>query len=118
MEIPQQYNFALEYTPSDFFYLTNATDVPEQFVCQDLYANPPVCAGATDPTVLTQCYQAELCKNQILVNKMYEKRNKHSEMETKLLDFKSKYKFEIITSINLGIGIIGAIAYIYYNNSE
>ena len=45
---------------------------------------------------------------------MYEKRNKHSEMETKLLDFKSKYKFEVITSINLGIGIIGAIAYIYY----
>ena len=113
--IPQQHNFALEYTPSDFFYLTNKKDVPTSDTCTNLLNSPPDCSSATDPTILKQCYDTELCRNKVLAEQMYNKRGKHSNADAKLTDFQQKYRFEVITTINLGIGIIGTIAYIYYN---
>ena len=119
MNIPQQQIIPLEYTPADYFYLTNSSDTPSSDQCTGLLTtDAPSCAGATDPLILKQCYQAELCRNQALVEQMFEKRGKHSKADTKLLDFKSKYQFEIVTSINLGIGIIGTLVYIYYNRNE
>jgi len=119
MNIPQQQIISLEYTPSDYYYLTNSADLPSTNKCTDLLTtDAPSCEGATDPLILQKCYKSELCRNQALVEQMYEKRGKHSKADAKLLDFKSKYQFEIVTSINLGIGIIGTLVYIYYNRNE
>lgn len=106
--IPQQQNMILEYTPADFFYLTNASDMPKGGCGSTPIACTNISAGVA-------CYQQELCRNKELVEQMYLKRDKHSSAEAKYTDMQNKYKFEVIKTINLGIGIIASITYIYYN---
>lgn len=116
--IPQQQLFSIEYYPSDFFYSTNQQDLPDTAGCEMLeYINPNCSSSDTDPKTLKQCYEIELCRNQDLVQKMYARRNKHSEASAKYDDFQAKYNFEIIKSVNLFIGIVIAFLYIYYSRN-
>lgn len=113
--IPERYNFTLNYTPSDFFYLTNAADMPSSANCAMLnYAPPTDCSGSS---ISEACYQYQLCLNQSLVNEMYQKRDKHAAAQAKLLDFQSKYKFEVLTMVNLLVGIAAASVFIHYSRA-
>ena len=59
--IPQQQNMILEYTPADFFYLTNASDMPKGGCGSTPIACTNISAGVA-------CYQQELCRNKELVD--------------------------------------------------
>ena len=115
--IPQQQNFTLEYTPSDFFYLTNAADMPPGlFGCSNLAQTVKGCSaqGMTSLNA-NSCYQNALCQNQTLVNELYAKRDKHSQAQAKLLDIYRQYQFQVLTTFNLGVGLAITASYIYYN---
>ena len=118
--IPYQQTFTLEYSPPDFFYLTNSADMPPGSEgCVNTVANyQDMCSnGAVGAGQLQQCYQYELCLNKSLVQEMYEKRDKHSQATAKLMDFVSKYHFETYKTANLGIGVVLILFYIYYNRA-
>ena len=118
--IPYQQVFTLEYTPADFFYLTNSADMPpgSEGCINTTANNQAMCSsGNIVAGQLQQCYQYELCLNKSLVQTMYEKRDKHSEASAKLLDFLSKYHFETYKTTNLGIGLALILFYIYYNRA-
>jgi len=111
--IPERYNFALDYTPSDFFYLTNASDMPSSAVCARLNDTPPMnCSGSSTSQA---CYQHQLCLNQTLAKEMYEKRGKHAAAQAKLIDFQSKYRTEILIMVNLLLGIAAASVFIHFS---
>lgn len=111
--IPERYNFTLNYTPSDFFYLSNASDMPSPAQCQMLnYAPPTNCSGES---ITNACYQHQMCINKTLVDEMYQKRDRHAAAQAKLLDFQSKYKYEILTMVNLLVGIAAASVFIHYS---
>jgi len=121
--IPYQQTFTLEYTPADFFYLTNSNDMPQGSEgCVNTMAGQAEICGATDPSTMTasqlqQCYKYQLCLNQTLVQEMYDKRGKHSQATTKFTDFINKYHFETYKTWNLGIGLVIILFYIYYNKA-
>lgn len=46
---------------------------------------------------------------------MYQKRDRHAAAQAKLLDFQSKYKYEILTMVNLLVGIAAASVFIHYS---
>ena len=115
----KQYNFELSYTPYDFYYSTNREDLPSENVClvleEEKKNNDFVC-GINSTS--QKCYQYELCQNKHLVNKMYEQRNQHLTSEESYNDLYKKYQFGILKSINLSVGIIGSLVFIYYYNKK
>jgi hypothetical protein len=120
--IPYQQVFTLEYTPADFFYLTDASDMPQgsEGCINTMAGQSGICAnntGTLSGDQLKQCYQYELCLNKVLVEDMYSKRGKHSQASAKLNDFINKYHFETYKTWNLGIGLVIILFYIYYNKA-
>lgn len=116
--IPQERLFQLEYYPSDFFYSTNKSDLPNMAGCEMLEYNKKDydCSDSDiDAKTLKKCYELELCRNKDLIEKVYSKRDKHGTATVKYNDFSAKYKFEVIKFMNLLIGIIIAILFIHYN---
>lgn len=108
----------LEYNKNDFFYLTNANDMSKAG-CPFINKAAQIRCGATfnpkDPDSVRLCYQNELCVNQDNVEKMYAAQKKHLQYQAQLMDLQTKYQNQMTTTFNLGIGIVGAIVYIYYN---
>jgi len=91
----------LEYTPDDFYFMSDARNLPTRGQC-------------VDGTNLSD-YQKELCKNKQYVSQIMEQQQAHSGMEQKLYDGQSKYYTEVMKSFNLGIGIIAIISFLYYS---
>ena len=63
-----------------------------------------------------KCYQAELCKNQSLVNNLYTIRNQHSTSIERYDNVKNKYTFEVVKTVNLLIGVAICVLFIKMNN--
>jgi len=106
------------YNKNDFFYLTNANDMSPAGCSYINKAAQIKCGDAFNPTNTDDvrvCYQNELCINQDNVGKMYDIQQKHLQYQAQLMDLQTKYQNQMMTTFNLGIGIVGAIVYIYYN---
>ncbi len=113
----KQYNFELSYTPYDFFYSTNKKDLPSENKCTVLKEETRLNAfECDDDTNIEKCYHSELCKNNDLVNSMYEKRNSHVTSAESYNNLQLKYNFAILKTINLSAGIIGTLVFIYHYN--
>ena len=108
----------IEFNKNDFFYKTNAKDM-SRAGCSFIQKASDVKCGSNmnfnDKSNVDLCYQNELCINQDLVNKMYEAKEKHLQYQAQFNDLQTKYQNQMLTTLNLGIGIIGTILYIYYN---
>lgn len=124
MSIPQEHLFTMQYYPTDFFYSTNAQDMPQGFEgCTILgeESNNTICSAITSSNTnmssgeIYKCYQNGLCKNQSLVNKLYQLRNNHYMSQELYDNTKQKYNFEVIKTLNLIVGIAFAIMFIHYN---
>ena len=115
----KQYNFEMNYTPYDFFYSTNRDDLPKDAVCKVLEEEDKQkmlnCDGRN---AMQRCYKYELCKNKDLVEKMYKRRNDHETSEESYRNLHAKYNYGILKSINLSVGIIGSLVFIYYYNKS
>jgi hypothetical protein len=113
----KQYNFELSYTPYDFYYSTNRKDLPSNDKCSVLEEENKINAfKCDDDSNIEKCYQYELCKNENLVNTMYDRRNNHITSDEGYNDMQTKYNFAILKSINLSVGIIGTLVFIYHYN--
>jgi hypothetical protein len=91
----------LEYTPEDFYFVSDAAKMPTPGQCDD-------------DSVLTE-FQKQLCANKEHVKKVMDQQKVHSGMQQKLYDGQSKYYAEVMKSFNLGIGIIAIISFLYYS---
>lgn len=92
----------LEYTPQDFYYMSDASNLPTHGQC------------TVGKDALTE-YQKQLCDNQTYVNQVLELQQMHAGMRQKLYDSQSKYYAEVMKSFNLGIGIMAIISFLYYS---
>jgi hypothetical protein len=121
MSIPQQANIPLEFNPPDFFYLNpssgyNPTQCMAFSVSQSSPGySPPSCNDTSGSSDYRSCYQYQLCQNKVLADQLYAKRDMHLTAQKKYADYQQQLTFSYITTANLGIGIIGGLAYIYYN---
>ena len=122
--IPQEHLFTMQYYPTDFFYSTNANDMPNGFEgctilseeTENIVCNKSKNSGATiSSDNMSKCYQKELCKNQTVVNKLYQLRNSHYKSQEQYENLKQKYNFEIVKTVNLLIGIVFAVIFIRNN---
>jgi len=107
----------IAFSPNDFFYLTVGSKMPAKSWCDDDNNKPSSddCAKLTSST-FDICYQKELCENRKMADTIFVKRNSHGESGVKLNDIYSQYTNEYMKSLNLGVGIILSIAFIYYNH--
>jgi hypothetical protein len=105
----------IAFSPTDFFYLTVGKDMPKDKWCDENKTNPVNCTKVNDAT-LNICYQQELCANREMADAIFVKRNTHGESDVKLKDIYSQYLNEYMKTINLGVGIILSLSFIYYNH--
>lgn len=113
----KQYNFELSYTPYDFYYSTNRKDLPSNNKCEVLIEEKKLNAfNCDDDATIEKCYQHELCKNNNLVNTMYDRRNNHITTSESYDNIHLKYNFAVLKTINLSVGIISALVFIYHYN--
>jgi hypothetical protein len=123
--VPPEHIFTMQYFPTDFFYSTNGKDLPQGFegctilkeendgniICKEVNTNSEM-----NSVEIYKCYQAELCKNQSLVNNLYNIRDQHSTSNQRYGNVKNKYTFEVVKTVNLLIGIVVGILFIRMNN--
>ena len=69
-----------------------------------------------DDSNLDKCYKYELCKNNNLVTTMYDRRNNHLTSGESYEDLQTKYNFAVLKTLNLSVGIIGTLVFIYHYN--
>lgn len=125
--IPQEHIFTMQYYPTDFFYSTNAQDMPQGFegctilseesndkvICNSISSDPNISSGE-----IYKCYQGELCKNKRMVDHMYKIRNNYYIAEQQYENIENKYRFESFKMVNLFIGIIATIMFIHSNKQS
>lgn len=109
----KQYNFELNYTPYNFYYSTNQSDLPSDNLCKVLKEEKNDC---TDNENVEKCYQNELCNNKDLVNTMYNRRNNHITANKSYQNLHTKYNYALLKTLNLSVGIIGTLVFIYHYN--
>lgn len=113
----KQYNFELNYTPYDFYYSTNKQDLPTSNQCKVLAEeNRLETLNCSDDSTIDKCYKHELCKNNNLVNTMYERRNNHITSGESYDNIHLKYNFAVLKTINLSVGIVGTLVFLYHYN--
>jgi hypothetical protein len=113
----KDYTFELSYDPYNFYYSTNRQDLPDKKTCDELieqHDNETLKCDQDEK--LRQCYQYELCKNKNLANEMFERRNNHITSDASYDHLHLKYQYAVLKTVNLSVGIIGSIIFIYYYN--
>jgi len=87
-----QYNFNLDFNPNNFFSSTDRNNLPDGHMGCEI-----------------------LEKNKDLVQKMYDKRNDHLTADESYMNMVNIYNFSIFKSMNLSVGIIASMVFIYYH---
>lgn len=113
----KDHTYELSYDPYNFYYSTNRQDLPNEEKCNELteqYNDKTL--NCDKDGKLEQCYQYELCKNKVLANEMFERRNNHITSDASYDQLHLKYQYAVLKTINLSVGVIGSIIFIYYYN--
>lgn len=116
-------NLLLSYSSNDFFYIkadvAGVMPTPEQCNNMDVYnvSWDLSCNSKNYSDNAEQCMKKELCKNKEKVDTTDEIENKNNGANRKYLDTKSRYNYEFINTVNLGIGIILVTAFIIKNTN-
>lgn len=117
MSFEKQYSYDLTYNPYNFYYSTNRQDLPSQVVCEELKEEKENETLDCDSDIFAEkCYQYELCENKHLANEMYERRFNHETTSASYNNLHLKYRYGLLKTFNLSVGIVGALVFIYYNN--
>jgi hypothetical protein len=117
MSFEKHYNYELSYNPYNFYYSTNRQDLPNEQACDELKEENENELLDCDSNVFAEkCYKHELCKNKHLANEMYERRFNHETSNASYDNLHLKYKYGLLKTVNLSVGIVGALVFIYYNN--
>jgi len=113
-------NVVLGYSPNDFFY-NSVSDMPNSEACTTILANDitSTCtqSGMADTAIAGNCIKYALCQNKQLATNIIDNQNVQDGSDAKFADTKIMYDTTFMDVINLGIGIIFAIAIIYKNRN-
>ena len=100
------------YTPNNFFWVS-VCDEFNNFNCEEV--SNVDCTNVNSSNI-KECYQSQLCQNKYSANWISTVQTTHSGSDERYLDTKHKYNVELRKTFNLGIGVIGLLIFIYYNN--
>jgi hypothetical protein len=113
------------YSPGDFFYAKANVQGKMPTATQCATLNPTniewdtKCNASTFETNATDCYNKELCKNRHNVYWLTNDKNINSGSTQKYLDMNKEYNYELLTTFNLGVGVLILSGFIikntYYN---
>ena len=100
------------FSPNDFFFVKAEENyaMPTTTECKNLSENPP---QNCDSFPREECVNHELCKNKSNANILYNLQNKYGGSDQKHEDGISLYNDTIVSTFNLGTGIIIALVFIY-----
>jgi hypothetical protein len=109
------------YSPGDFFYTKAEVDgkMPTMDQCAVLNPSNPEwdtkCNETNFSTNGDDCYNKELCKNKTSVYWLKNDKNINSGSTQKYLDTNKEYNYELLSSFNLGVGILILSGFIVKN---
>jgi len=93
----------LGYSSGDYLW-SKATD--ESYTCT---------AKSTQCTVNTlDCYKTTLCNNKLLSQELDQQQLTHSGADGRYTDTKAAYNINLLTTVNLSLGIIYIGIFVYY----
>ena len=61
------------------------------------------------------CYQNEVCENKKKSNHLLEIQKSHSGSDVRYTDIRDKFHYSLLTTVNLGMGIIAILSMIHGN---
>jgi hypothetical protein len=99
------------FNPQDFFWVS-ATAEMASIDCPTIVSTK----ATTDCTVATNakyCYDRELCKNKEYSEWLAKAQMAHTGADARYEDSRITHNVQIMTTINLGIGIVGLIVVMY-----
>ena len=102
------------YTPNNFFWV-GVSDEFKKFNCSEVDVSNVNCSTITRANIKS-CYHSQLCQNKKNATWIQNVQTTHSGSDKRYLDTKIEYNIELRKTFNLGIGVIGLLIFIYYNN--
>ena len=97
------------FNPQDFFWVS-ATAEMSAIDCPAMLSTTPDCTIATNAKA---CYGRELCKNKEYSEWLAKAQMAHTGADARYEDSRVAHNAQIMTAINLGIGIVGLIVVMY-----
>ena len=82
--------------------------------CESIKCDPNSCNN-NNKIDCTNCYKKEYCTNIDYANELYKNNAKHLGKTQEIVDISQIYNSEYIKSLNLMVGIIGILSFIFYN---
>jgi hypothetical protein len=111
------------YSPNDFFYSTaiELGTMPSDDTCNNLSPYNTVWDVSCNNVYFARdkndekCIKVELCKNKDYANKLLEINRGNASSDEKYYDIKDQYDTLFMDSINLGIGCVFLLWFIFKN---
>ena len=106
------------YSSNDFLW-SGITD-PINGNCSSTYVSDITkctdsTTSSTTPTI-GDCYKQSYCDNKAKGQSIIDLQSVHTGADGRFSDTKNKYNMQLLTTINLGVGIIGIGVFIFYNH--
>ena len=104
------------YSSNDFLW-SGITD--PNVNCATTYADITMCTDSTTTTsnpTIDNCYKQSYCDNKAKGQSIIDLQSVHTGADGRFSDTKNKYNMQLLTTINLGVGIIGIGVFIFYNH--
>ena len=98
------------YSSNDFIWNT-VKDTSIDSTCATI-SRPASC----DDDNITACYKQSYCDNKAKGQSIIDLQSVHTGADGRFSDTKNKYNMQLLTTINLGVGIIGIGVFIFYNH--
>jgi hypothetical protein len=107
------------YSSNDFLWSSPGITDPTGGNCSTTYADITLCTPDTtsnDKPTINDCYKQSYCDNQTKSNSILAMQSVHTGADGRFSDTKNKYNMQLLSTINLGVGIIGIGVFIFYNH--
>ena len=105
------------YSSNDFIWKT--VDEPAGINCSSTYVsdiNKCDTAGTGSSPSINDCYKQNYCDNKAKGQSILSMQSVHTGADGRYADTKNKYNMQLLSTINLGVGIIGIGVFIFYNH--
>jgi len=103
------------YSQNDFIWssLDQPPSVPA-IICPSI-PTAVDCSNVNDLNSIP-CFNQEYCKNKQYSEQIMASQSVHGGADVRFLDTKNNYNMQLLTTINLGVGILGVGLFIFYNH--
>ena len=103
------------YSQNDFIWSSMDTPTNISFItCPSIPST--VDCSIVNATNSEDCYNQAYCKNKQYGEQIMASQSVHTGADVRFLDTKNTYNTQLMTTINLGVGILGVGLFIFYNH--